>query len=85
MCSPCSVSRVVASASVQHHSAPTRLAHKCFPAWMLDADGTTSDLAVKANKSEGARSQLGEPEEEVLAQMHNFTAAGQETTAGTLS
>ena len=52
---------------------------------MLDADGTTSDLAVKANKSEGARSQLGEPEEEVLAQMHNFTAAGQETTAGTLS
>ena len=39
--------------------------------------------SVKANNSENARLRLGE--EEVLAQMHNLTAAGQETTAGTLS
>ena len=40
-------------------------------------------MAVKANKSEKAHTQL--KEEEVLAQMHHLTAAAQETTAGTLS
>ncbi len=38
---------------------------------------------VKANNSENARLRLGE--EEVLAQMHHLTAAGQETTSSTLS
>ena len=40
-------------------------------------------LPVKANNSENARLRLGE--EEVLAQMHHLTSAGQETTSSTLS
>ena len=39
--------------------------------------------SVKANNSENARLRLGE--EEVLAQMHHLTSAGQETTSSTLS
>ncbi|RPD57242.1 cytochrome P450 [Lentinus tigrinus ALCF2SS1-7] len=40
-------------------------------------------VLLKANNSENARARLGE--EELLAQMHHLTSAGQETTSSTLS
>ncbi|RDX43906.1 cytochrome P450 [Lentinus brumalis] len=48
-----------------------------------DGKRDVMSVLVKANNSENARLRLGE--EEVLAQMHHLTAAGQETTSSTLS
>ncbi|KAI0701147.1 cytochrome P450 [Cerioporus squamosus] len=48
-----------------------------------DGKRDVMSVLIKANNAENARLRLGE--EEVLAQMHHLTAAGQETTSSTLS